>query len=63
MMNYTIELALDNMRYSIDNLTDKERYQNIKGRTVPSVTEIIHKMIHSDTLMVWANSIVLKGVR
>ena len=30
MMNYTIELALDNMRYSIDNLTDKERYQNIK---------------------------------
>lgn len=63
MMNYTIELALDNMRYSIDNLTDKERYQNIKGRTVPSVTEIIHKMIHSDTLMIWANSIGLKGVR
>ena len=62
MMNYTIELALDNMRYSIANLTDRERYVNIKGRVVPSVTEIIHKMIHSDTLMVWANSIGLKGV-
>ena len=63
MMNYMIELALDNMKYSVNNLTEKERYVNIKGRTVPSVTEIIHKMNHSDSLMFWANSIGLKGVK
>lgn len=63
MMNYMIELALDNMKFSVANLTDKERYANIKGRTVPSVTEIIHNMNHSDTLMRWSNSIGLKGIR
>ena len=63
MMQYTIELALDNMKYSVENLTDRERYTNSKGRIVPSVTEIIHKMNHSDTLMRWSNSIGLKGVR
>lgn len=64
MMQYMIELALDNMKYSVKNLTDKEdKYVNLKGRPVPSVTEIIHKMNHSDTLMYWANAIGLKGVR
>lgn len=62
-MQYMIELALDNMKYSVENLTEKERYTNIKGRSVPSVTEVIHKMNHNDSLMYWANSIGLKGIR
>lgn len=62
MMENMIELALDNMKYSVDNLAGHEKYMNIKGRYVPSVTEIIHKMNHSDSLMRWANAIGLKGV-
>lgn len=62
MMQYQIELALEAMRYGIPNLTDKPRYLNIHNRSVPSVTEIIHKTNHNDSLMYWANSIGLKGV-
>lgn len=62
MMNTMIELALENLRYSTPNLTDNERYVNVKNRPIPSVTEIIHKMVHSDTLMRWSNSIGLKGI-
>ena len=62
MMNTMIELALENLRYSTPNLTDNERYVNVKNRPIPSVTEIIPKMVHSDTLMRWSNSIGLKGI-
>ena len=63
MMNLQIELALDNMKYSVKNLTDKDKYVNCHNRIVPSVTEILHAMIHKDSLMYWSNSIGLKGIR
>lgn len=62
-MNLQIELALDNMKWSVDNLTTKDKYVNSHNRIVPSVTEIIHAMIHKDALMYWANSLGFKGVR
>lgn len=58
-----IELALDNMKYSVKNLTTKDKYVNCHSRIVPSVTEIIHAMIHKDSLMYWANSLGFKGIR
>lgn len=62
-MNTQIELALDTMKWSVQNLTNKEKYVNSHNRIVPSVTEIIHHMIHKDALMYWANSLGLKGQR
>ena len=63
MMNLNIVLALDNLKYSVKNLTTKDKYINSHGRVVPSVTEILHAMIHKDALMYWSNSIGLKGIR
>lgn len=62
-MSYPIEIALRQMRYKIDNLSDKKHYKNEKGVVIPSVTEVIGRMNHSDKLMYWANSLGLKGVR
>lgn len=62
-MNLQIELALDNMKYNVKNLTDKDKYMNCHNRIVPSVTEILHAMIHKDSLMYWANSLGFKGIR
>ena len=62
-MNQMIELALDSMKYNVKNLTNKEKYVNVHNRVVPSVTEILHAMIHKDSLMYWANAMGLKGQR
>lgn len=62
-MSMGIEMVLRSMRYKIENLSDKKHYMNEKGVVIPSVTEIIGKMIHSDTLMYWSNAIGLKGIR
>ena len=40
---------------------DTNVYFNSKGQSVPRVTEILSKMLHSDALMVWANNIGLRG--
>lgn len=40
---------------------DTNVYFNSKGQSVPRVTEILSRMLHSDALMVWANNIGLKG--
>ena len=63
MMSTMIEYALANMKYKVPNITNKENYLNIYGRYVPSVTEIIGKMNHNDSLMIWSNSIGLRGIR
>lgn len=63
MMSTMIEYALSNMKYKVPNLTNKENYLNPYGRYVPSVTEIIGKMNHNDTLMIWANSLGFRGIR
>lgn len=38
-------------------------YYNNEGQRVPRVTEIISTMIHTDSLMYWANSLGFKGQR
>lgn len=44
-------------------VVDGTKYMNSNGLFVPRVTEILSAMIHSDSLMYWANSIGLKGIR
>lgn len=41
---------------------DTNRYYNKEGRSVPRVTEILSAMIHSDSLMIWANRLGLRGI-
>lgn len=60
MDNYIIQ-ALDEVTVTTNSKTST--YYNSDGTKVPRVTEIISKMIHSDGLMYWANSLGLKGLR
>ena len=60
MDNYIIQ-ALDEVTVTTNSKTST--YYNSDGTKVPRVTEIISKMIHSDGLMYWANSLGLKGMR
>lgn len=57
---YTTEL-MDNLDFSINDNTN--RYYNQEGISVPRVTEILSAMIHSDKLMIWANSLGFRGIR
>ena len=59
-MNY-IKKALDNMDIIFNN--DSSTYYNSNGIPVPRVTEILSRMIHNDSLMYWANSLGLKGLK
>lgn len=59
MDNHYIIQALNNM--SID-LSQTGIYQN-NGKPVARVTEIISNMIHSDSLMYWANSLGFRGIK
>lgn len=61
MNNSHIIQALNNMDIILDPKTSI--YQNNNGQTVARVTEIISSMIHSDSLMYWANSLGFKGIR
>lgn len=58
--NYIIQALND-----IDIVLNAESnvYQNSSGHPVARVTEIISSMIHSDTLMYWANSLGFKGIK
>lgn len=42
---------------------DTNRYYNREGKSVPRVTEILSKTIHSDALMQWANALGFRGKR
>lgn len=55
----TTEL-LNHIDFDIND--DTNRYYNKEGRSVPRVTEILSAMIHSDSLMIWANRLGLKGI-
>ena len=57
----TISQALELVDFSLP-LNKNPRY-TYNGVPVPRVTEILSKMIHSDGLMYWANSIGLKGIK
>lgn len=59
-MDYIIQ-ALENI--SVESNSKINTYYNQEGVSVPRVTEILSRMIHSDGLMYWANSIGLKGER
>lgn len=59
-MNYIIK-ALENSNINTNYTTST--YHNNDGIAVPRVTEILSTMIHSDTLMYWANSLGFKGIR
>lgn len=59
-MNYIIE-AMKELDYSPESKNSE--YYNSDGTKVPRVTEILSRMIHSDGLMYWANSLGLKGFR
>ena len=59
-MNY-IENALNSIDFAINSKTST--YYNKDGENVPRVTEILSRMIHSDGLMYWANSLGFKGLR
>lgn len=56
-----IEQALQSVTVGANGGTST--YYNSEGLRVPRVTEILSKMIHSDNLMYWANSLGLKGKR
>lgn len=46
------------------NTSDKDSiYYNKDGLPIPRVTEVLSSMIHSDSLMYWANSLGFKGIR
>lgn len=51
------EIPLEDYEYSKNS-----KYINEFGIRVPRVTEILSKMIHSDSLMYWANALGLKGM-
>lgn len=56
-----IESALDTMQFTANSKSST--YYNSDGIIVPRVTEILSKMIHSDGLMYWANSLGFKGLK
>lgn len=56
-----IEKALDSMQITANSKSST--YYNQEGIKVPRVTEILDRMIHSDGLMYWANSLGMKGIR
>lgn len=56
-MNDMIDL-LNNIDYNVS--TKDDSYYNRFNARVPRVTEILSKMIHSDALMMWANSLGFK---
>lgn len=60
-MNEYIIKALNEMDICLDDKSNK--YKNSNGQNIPRVTEIISNMIHSDSLMYWANHIGFKGIR
>lgn len=46
-----------------DYNASSDKYQNDNHISVPRVTEILSRMIHSDTLMYWANSLGFKRLK
>ncbi len=60
MTDYILN-ALNEMDIHLEDKSSK--YKNSNGYIVPRVTEIISSMIHSDSLMHWANHIGFKGIR
>lgn len=57
---YTAQI-MSNLDFKINDTTN--RYYNQEGISVPRVTEILSAMIHSDKLMLWANSLGFRGIR
>ena len=57
---YTTQI-MSNLDFKINDTTN--RYYNQEGISVPRVTEILSAMIHSDKLMLWANSLGFRGIR
>lgn len=56
-----IEKALKTIQFNANSKSST--YYNGEGKIVPRVTEILDRMIHSDGLMYWANSLGMKGIR
>lgn len=46
--------------FSLPDLTDRYTYN---GKNVPRVTEIISKMIHEDSIVLWANNLGFRHIR
>ena len=57
---YTTEL-MEKIDFSINDKSN--RYYNSEGSSVPRVTEILSSMMHSDSLMYWANSLGFRGLK
>lgn len=55
--------ALNSINFNINQNKKSEVYYLEENNPVPRVTEILSKMIHSDTLMYWANSLGFKGLK
>ena len=56
-----IKMELDEIKqFTIQDLSDRYTYD---GKNVPRVTEIISKMIHEDSIVVWANSLGFRHIR
>lgn len=47
-------------QFTIQDLTDRYTYD---GKNVPRVTEIISKMIHEDSIVLWANNLGFRHIR
>lgn len=56
-----IQQALNSINFM--TTSKNSSYYNDEGVRVPRVTEVISRMLHSDSLMYWANNLGLKGLR
>ena len=61
MEDFMYDISLLN-KIDFDIEDNSDRYFNSRGLSVPRVTDIISSMIHSDKLMIWANSIGRRGL-
>ena len=57
----TIEKAINEIDFSINEISN--RYYSPEGRCVPRVTEIISNGTNQEKLIIWANSLGLRGRR
>lgn len=55
--------ALSELDFNIESKNKESVYLNKQGLKVPRVTEVLSRMLHSDSLMYWANSLGFKGLR
>lgn len=55
--------ALSELDFDVESKNKESVYLNKQGLKVPRVTEVLSRMLHSDSLMYWANSLGFKGLK